>query len=78
MTKIKEIKEKENFIKHVNELLDNWELCSELWRNRTRGFFLRNLVKPHKAKPFLKLNHFQKTQSVSKKEFEKFKNRVRG
>lgn len=78
MIKILKIKEKEKFLKKVYEILDNWGIGYDLWKNRTRGFFMRNLEKPHKAKCFVKLNKFEKRHNVKTKDFKEFKDRVRG
>ena len=78
MVKVIRIREKEKFLKKVYEMLDNWGLASTLWVNRVKGFFKRNLVKPHKAKSFVKLSQFPKKHSIKEREFKEFKKRVRG
>lgn len=81
MVKIKKVREKEKFIKHVFEIIDNFNRyigkeSNNIYRNYLRGFFIRNLIKPHKAKTVSKLNMFKK--SLNFKEFKRFKERVRG
>ena len=78
MVKILKVREKQKFLKMVFKMLDNWGLASTLWVNRVKGFFKRNLVKPHKAKPFVKLNQFPKKHNIKSREFKDFKKKVRG
>lgn len=81
MIKIKRIREKKKFIKHVFEIIDNFNSypskeSSNIYKNYLRGFFIRNLIKPHKARTISKLNKFKK--SFNFKEFKSFKRRIRG
>lgn len=81
MVKVIRIMEKEKFIKHVFEIIDNFNRyigkeSNNIYKNYLRGFFIRNLIKPHKANTVSKLNKFKKDFNF--KEFKRFKERVRG
>lgn len=84
MVKVIRVREKEIFLKHIYLILKNWKSnmrsdeFMRIWKNKTRGFFLRNIKKPHKATPRKKLNNFVKMEKFSVMEFKKFVSEVRG